>query len=460
MDALNLARSQFAITTIYHFLFVPLTLGLSVFIALMATIGYKRKDDKYNKMSDFFGKLFLINFAVGVVTGIVQEFQFGMNWSGHSRFVGDVFGAPLAIEALAAFFLESTFLGIWVFGKDKISEKKRLASIWIVAFASNLSAYWILVANSFMQDPKGYVLRNGRAEMTDFFELVFNKHVFLQFGHVVTAGIVTAACFIVGISAYKILKGSKEEIFPKALNLVMPIGLAALVLVSAFGDLQGKYVAQHQPMKLAAMEAHWETQKSAPLSIFSIINEKERKNTFDIAVPIPGMLSFMAANDFNFTVQGINDLQKQDEEKFGLDNYTPPVNLLYISFRLMVGFATLMIFVLMLGIFLNWKKKLINKPWMLKVLVLMLPIPYICNSTGWIITEMGRQPWLVYKVLKLQDGLSKAVGAGEVLFSVIVFTAIYGAMAVLDVYLILRIIKNYPEIKDNSKNDKEGELWA
>lgn len=441
MDIISLSRVQFAVTTIYHFLFVPLTIGLSLFVAYFETMSYRKKDASYQKLAQFFGKLFLINFTMGVVTGIVQEFQFGMNWAGYSRFVGDIFGAPLAIEALAAFFLESTFLGLWIFGRDKLPAKVHLACIWIVAIASSLSAYWILVANSFMQEPTGYILRNGRAEMTDFIALITNPHLAVQYPHTIFAGITTAAFFVLGISAYMILSGKNTKIFLKGLKTATVIGLVAVLIVAFFGDLQGKYLVQHQPMKMAAAEALWETQEPAALSIFSIIDESNRKNTFEIA--LPNMLSFLSYGNFTGKVIGINELQKQFEKELGKGNYIPPVTVLFWSFRIMVGLAGVLIFAALLSLYFLRKDKILNQKWLLKTLLLLIPVPYLCNSFGWIVTEMGRQPWLVYKVLKLENAVSKAVNPGYVLTSLIGFSIIYGSLAAVAIYLVVKTIKSF-----------------
>lgn len=435
-DVLTLARLQFAVTTVYHFLFVPLTLGLSIFVAILETIGYAKKSDQYKKLAIFFGHLFLINFAMGVVTGIVQEFQFGMNWAGYSRFVGDIFGAPLAIEALAAFFLESTFLGVWIFGRNKLSKKVHLLSIWLVAIASNLSAYWILVANSFMQEPTGYALRNGRAEMTDFFAVITNPHVLLQFPHVVLSGLATAAVFMLGISAYKLMKKKDAEMFKKTLKFGAYAALISLVLVAFVGDLQGKYLVKTQPMKMAAAEALWETQEPASLSLFSIIDEQNKKNTFELAVP--KMLSFMSYGNFTGKVYGINELQQQMEKEYGPGNYIPPVSVSFWSFRIMVGLGGLLILAALVTIFYIRKDRILKMEKLLKVLLWLIPLPYLCNATGWILAEMGRQPWIVYKVLKTEAAVSKAVSSGMVLTTLIGFTLIYGVLAVVDVYLLAK----------------------
>lgn len=459
MDVLSLARWQFAATTVYHFLFVPLTLGLSVLVAIMQTIYYKTDNKDYKVLTKYFGGLFLINFAMGVATGIVQEFQFGMNWAGYSRFVGDIFGAPLAIEALAAFFIESTFLGIWIFGWDRLSKKVHLAAIWLVAIASNLSAFWIIVANSFMQEPTGYVLRNGRAEMIDFFAIIKNPHVWLQFPHTVFSGFTTAAVFLVAISAYNIMKNKQSAAFQRSLKLGVVFGLISLVMVIGLGDLQGKYLVKTQPMKMAAAEALWESTDKAPLSMFAIIDEKNKENKIDLGIPF--MLSFLSYGNFTQRVEGINELQASFEQELGEGNYIPPVTITYISFRVMVFSGGAMLLVFMYTAFVWWRKKKVEKTWLLKLLLYILPLPYLANSTGWIMTEVGRQPWIVYKVLNTKDGVSQAVDATSLLITLIGFIVIYTVLAVADVYLIARHVKLgglHDEL--NPKNEKgAAQLW-
>ncbi len=433
---------QFAITTLYHFLFVPLTLGLSIYIAWFETMAHVKKDTAYLQLSSLFTKLLIINFAMGVVTGIVQEFQFGMNWSGYSRFVGDIFGAPLAIEALAAFFLESTFLGIFIFGRNKLSRPVHLASIWLVAFSSNLSAFWILVANSFMQEPVGFVLRNGRAEMNDFAALITNPHVFVQFPHTVLAGLVTSAIFILGVSAWKLRHRERPEVFIKGVRFGAVLALATLLLVMVSGDIQGKHLVKTQPMKMAAAEALWETSQPAPFAVVALIDEENKENSFEIA--IPKVLSFMSYNNFTGKVYGINELQAAMQEELGPGNYIPPVKVCFWSFRIMIGLGMLMLLVVVLALFFLRKNKIQDMPRLLKVLVWMLPVPFLCNSLGWVLTEVGRQPFIVYKLMLTSNSVSSVLNGSQVLASVIGFTLIYGVLAVIAVYLGIREIKAIP----------------
>ncbi len=455
MDALALARWQFGITTIYHFFFVPLTLGLSLLVAIMETLYVRTGNETYKRMTQFWGRLFLINFAMGVVTGLVQEFQFGMNWSNYSRFVGDIFGAPLAIEALLAFFLESTFLGIWIFGWERLPKRVHLLSIWLVVFGSNLSALWILIANSFMQEPVGYAVRNGRAEMTNFFALLTNPNVWVQFPHVLTAGLATAAFFVLGISAYQLLrKRGDSDLFRSSLRVGVIAAVIASFLVSIVGHVQAQHMVRTQPMKMAAAEALWNSEDPASFSIFTIGNEKNRSDVF--AIRIPDLLSVFAYNTLDGKVQGINELQAQYTKEYGPGDYVPPVAVTYWSFRIMVGAGMLMI-VLSLGtLFLMMRNQLERMRWVLWLLPFTIILPYLANSAGWIMTEIGRQPWIVFGVLKTADAVSPTVGWGTVLTSLIVFTLLYGALAVADVYLLqkyARIEVMKPETETEQEQD-------
>ncbi|MEJ2606149.1 MAG: cytochrome ubiquinol oxidase subunit I [Anaerolineales bacterium] len=374
MDIVTLARWHFAITTVYHFFFVPITLGLSVLVALMETTYLRTGNERYKRMTKFWGKLFLINFAMGVVTGIVMEFQFGMNWSEYSRFVGDVFGAPLAIEALLAFFLESTFLGMWIFGWERLSKRAHAVTIWLVAIGANVSALWILIANSFMQEPVGYALSSGRAEMVDFGALVTNPHVWLQFPHVFASGLTTAAS----------------------------------------------------------------------LSLFAIIDEKDRENVFSIEVP--RILSFMAFNRMEGMVHGINELQAEYEQTYGPGNYIPPVTISFWTFRIMVGVGLLMILLAAVGLWQVWRGRLTIPNLFLKILPWAIVLPFIANTSGWIFTEVGRQPWIVFGLLRTENSVSPTLSAGTLLFSLISFGLIYSILIAVDVYL-LRKYATQPELE-------------
>jgi cytochrome d ubiquinol oxidase subunit I len=437
MTALALARWQFAITTVYHFFFVPLTLGLSILVAFMETLYVRSGDETYKRMTQFWGKLFLINFAMGVVTGIVMEFQFGMNWSAYSRFVGDIFGAPLAIEALMAFFLESTFLGIWIFGWDKLPKAVHAATIWLVAIGSNLSALWILIANSFMQEPVGYALRNGRAEMTDFGALLTNPHVWVQFPHVLFAGMSTGAFFVLGISAYHLLKKGKDhELFRRSFQMAVVYGLIGSVLVGLVGHTQAQHMFEVQPMKMAAAEALWETEQPAALSLFTIGNEPERRDVF--AIKLPAFMSLLACNNLTCEIEGIKNLQAEYEQIYGPGNYVPPVAVSYWAFRIMLTPGLLMVLFAAVGLFLVLKGWTERFPWFLRLLVWAIPLPYVANTAGWILAEVGRQPWIVFGLMRTQDAVSPNVATGTVLFSLLVFTLVYGALMAVDIFLMVK----------------------
>jgi cytochrome d ubiquinol oxidase subunit I len=448
MDAVTLARLQFAVTTVYHFFFVPLTLGLSVLVATMQTLYVRTGNETYKRLTKFWGKLFLINFAMGVVTGIVQEFQFGMNWSEYSRFVGDIFGAPLAIEALLAFFLESTFLGVWFFGWDKLSKRVHLASIWLVAIGSNLSALWILIANSFMQEPVGYVLRNGRAEMNDFLALIGNPNVWVQFPHVFFSGLTTAAFFILGISAWHLLRKSNVEFFKRSMQIGTIAAVIGISLVIVIGHQQAQHMVQSQPMKMAAAEGLYQSQDPASFSLITIGTLDGRSEVFSIR--IPALLSLLAYNQFSGKVEGINDLLAQYQQQYGPGDYLPPIPFIYWSFRLMVGAGFLMLALAFYSLYHVLKNRIENNPRFFKLLILALLLPYVANSTGWLMTELGRQPWIVFGLMRTEAGASIAVTGGAVLASLILFTLVYGALMLADIYLLRRYAKSDPSTEPES----------
>ncbi|MEG6585351.1 cytochrome ubiquinol oxidase subunit I [Dendrosporobacter sp. 1207_IL3150] len=442
MDEILLARWQFGITTVYHFLFVPLTLGLSIMVAIMETMYVRTDNELYKRMTKFWGKLFLLNFSMGVVTGIVQEFHFGMNWSEYARFMGDIFGAPLAMEALTAFFLESTFIGLWIFGWDRLSKKLHAACIWIVAFASNLSAFWILAANSFMQNPVGYALNNGRAEMVDFFALITNPYVANQFPHTVLSGVVTAGIFVLAISAYHLIRGTHLEVFRTSFKMGLVWSIIGLFALMGSGHLQTQFIAKNQPMKLAATEALWESADPAPFALAAVIDEKNQTNTFELGVP--GALTFLAHDSFKGEVKGIKELQAAAVAKYGPGNYVPDVKALFWSFRVMVIAGMVMMGITLLCALLWYKGKLEAYPIALKAMLFSLPLPYIANSTGWFVTEGGRQPWIVVGLQKVAQAASPNVTAGEIWISLIGFTVVYGVLAIAAGYLAVKFIKQGP----------------
>jgi cytochrome d ubiquinol oxidase subunit I len=444
VNELLLARWQFAITCTYHYFFVPLTLGLSILVAIMETRYARTGDEVFKRMTKFWGKLFLINFAMGVATGLVMEFQFGMNWSEYARFMGDIFGAPLAIEALLAFFLEATFLGIWIFGWDKLSKSLHAAAMWMVAIGSNISALWILIANSFMQQPVGYTIRNGRAEMTDFFVLITNPNVRFQFPHVIAAGITTAAFFVLGISAYHLLRKSRDlEVFRRSFRIAVVYAVIGTVLVILVGHGQTQHMIDTQPMKMAAAEALMETEDPASFSLLSIVNEADMTDV--ISIRIPGLLSFLAYNTFQGELKGIHELQVIYQDLYGPGNYVPPVAVSYWTFRLMVGAGFLMALLALVGLYLVFRERFEQQRLYLTLLMPAIALPYIANTTGWLLTEVGRQPWIVFGLQKTEDAVSPAVSAGMVLFSLATFSVLYGALMVADIYLLSKYARSGPE---------------
>ncbi len=443
MDIVTLSQWQFAVTTIYHFFFVPLTLGLSVLVAIMETIYVRTGNEMYRRMTKFWGRLFLINFAMGVVTGIVQEFQFGMNWSEYSRYVGDIFGAPLAVEALLAFFLESTFLGVWIFGWDRLSKGMHATTIWLVAIGSNLSALWILIANSFMQQPVGYALEGGRAVMTDFGALIFNPNVWYQFPHVLFSGLTTGAFFVIGISAFHLVRKKEPEFFNRSLQIASILGVFAIFMTILVGHGQAQHMVVTQPMKMASAEALWESADPASMSLFTIGDQKNLKDVFSIR--IPGLLSFLAYNQFSGQVLGINEIQTQYEQQYGPGNYVPPVIITYWTFRIMIGVGFLMLGIAAYLIIQLMRNKLMAYPKLIAWLPLAILLPFASNTSGWILTEVGRQPWVVFGLLKTQDAVSPVLTPGLVLASLIGFTLVYAALMAADIYLLWKFGKLGPE---------------
>lgn len=444
MLALDLARWQFGIVTVYHFLFVPLTIGLVFVVAGYHTAWYRTRKPEYLRVTRFLGKLFLINFAIGVVTGIVQEFQFGMNWSAYSRFVGDIFGAPLAMEGLLAFFLESTFLGLWIFGWDRISKRLHLAAIWIVAFGTLLSAFFILAANSWMQHPVGFTIDpvRHRAQLTSIGAVLGNSTLWVTFPHVLFGAALTAGGFVLAISAWQLKRRREIAIFRPLAKVALIISLVASIGTAISGDIQGKIMTEQQPMKMAAAEALYNTSKPASFSLFTVGSLNGSKEVF--SVRMPGLLSFLATGSFDGKVDGINQVQASEVARFGAGDYRPNVPATYWSFRLMIGFGAIAALVSVLGLWLMRRRRLPTSVWFYRIAVWSVITPFLANSFGWIFTEIGRQPWVVYGVMTTADGVSSN-GVGTVLASLIVFTLLYGVLAFVNIRLMLRFIREGPE---------------
>lgn len=456
MNSLDLARWQFAITTVYHFLFVPITIGMAFLVAGLQTAWYRTGKLKYLRATKFFGKLFLINFAIGVVTGIVQEFQFGMNWSSYSRFVGDIFGAPLAMEGLLAFFLESTFLGLWIFGWDRLPKKLHLASIWLAATGTLLSAYFILAANSWMQHPVGYVLNaeKGRAELTDIKAVLTQKTALATFFHTIPSAAFTAGAFIAGISAYLIIKKRDAEMARSTFKMGAITMLISFIIVGISGDLTARVMTEQQPMKMAAAEALYNSQNNAPFSLLTIGTLDGSKSVFQIGVP--SMLSFMSTGNFSGVVEGVNDLEAKYDAQYGAGDYTPNIPLAYWSFRLMIGFGTIGALFALLALWQMRKGGTPTGKWFAPAMISLPFLPLLANSFGWIFTETARQPWAVFGLIKTADGVSAVVSAVAVLFTMIVFTLLYGVLAFIEVGLTLKVIKNGPAEELDYEDPKLG----
>jgi cytochrome bd ubiquinol oxidase subunit I len=432
------ARWQFGITTIYHFLFVPLTIGLSLLVAVMQTAWHRTRNDDWLRLTRFWGRLMLINFAMGVVTGIVQEFQFGMNWSAYSRFVGDVFGAPLAMEGLVAFFLESTFLGLWVFGWDRLPRRVHLATIWITAIGTVISAYLILAANSWMQHPVGYrySAARHRAELTSIWKVLTNSTQLVTFPHVLFASLLTASAVLAGLSAWHLRRGHQVELHRRAARLGLVVTAVSVVGVVGSGHLQAQVMTKQQPMKMASAEALWTTEHNAGFSLFAYGDVNGGRNKVDLRVP--DLLSVLATNSPSGTVKGVSELQAGYAATYGAGDYTPIMGVTYWSFRLMMGFGFLSFLLAAAGLFRMRRGRLPGGRWLLTATVWGAALPYLANSAGWIFTEMGRQPWAVFGVLRTSDGVSPGVAAGEVWATLAGFTVVYGALAVVALRLFLR----------------------
>jgi cytochrome d ubiquinol oxidase subunit I len=444
VTTVDLARIQFATTSLYHFLFVPLTLGLAPLVAVMQTIWYRSGDAAWLRLTRFFGTLMLINFAIGVATGLVQEFQFGMNWSVYSEFVGDVFGAPLAIEGLAAFFLESTFLGLWIFGWDRLSRGVHLAAIWLFALGSWLSALFIIVANSWMQRPVGSTVTNGRAELTDIWELLTNRFAIYAFVHVILVGLTTAAMVIFGVACWHLLRGRNAELFRPAAKLALIVAVPVSAVNLLLGSHLGIVVTDYQPMKIAATEALWDTEQPASFSVFQIGGFSVDDQTPSFDIEIPKLLSFLATGSLDGNVEVMNELQRQSELEYGPGDYIPPVRTTYWSMRIMAYLGTLVFLVAAVGALLLWRRRLETARWFLWIGVVSIAFPYLAALAGWVLSEVGRQPWIVQGLLRTADANSPSVSTATIALSLGIFALLYGVLAVVDFVLMRRYARLDP----------------
>jgi cytochrome d ubiquinol oxidase subunit I len=441
MTVLELSRWQFGITTVYHFIFVPLTIGLSILVACMQTAWLVKKDPVYLRMTKFFGTLFLINFAVGVVTGIVEEFQFGMNWSAYSAFVGNVFGAPLAMEALLAFFLESTFIGLWIFGWNKLPPRLHLATIWVAALATNLSAYFILAANSWMQHPVGYRVDPGthRVVLTSIVALLTNSTLLAAWPHVIFASFVIAGMVVIAVSAWHLARNSQTDVFRRAMRIGLAVTLAAGIATAVTGDVQARLMDSQQPMKMAAAEALYNTSDSASFSLFTIGSLNGSQELWSVRVPY--LLSLIATFNPHGTVQGINNVERAYDKKYGPGSYEPVIPVTYWSFRLMIGFGTLAALLAFVGLWLTRRRRIPRARWFYRAAIWGVALPYLATTMGWIFTEMGRQPWTVFGLMTTAQSVSPGVTVSSVIISMTVFTLLYGGLAAIAWWLIVQHVK-------------------
>ena len=438
MDAVLLARLQFALTIGFHYLFPPITIGLAWLLVFVEWRAWRSGEEAWERVGRFFGRIFALTFAVGVATGIVMEFQFGTNWASYSRFVGDIFGAPLAAEGLFSFFLESSFLGLYLFGRRKVSRGVHWFSILMVAVGATFSAFWILVANSWQQTPAGFIVQNGRAELTSFYEAVFNPSMWPRFFHTVTAALLTGAFFMAGISAWLVLKGKEVAVARRSLRVGVIAGLVwSVLIVYPTGHEHASQVAQTQPEKFAAIEGMYgEGQPQAPLTVFGVV-------LFDplelaAAVKIPGMLSLIAFGDLDAHVMGLKDFPP-DEVPQGAELW-----LSFVSFHNMVALGMWFLALTALAALFEWRGRLVHSRWLLWLLVGTTPFTLAASQFGWVAAEVGRQPWIVYKLLRTSEGASVTVSAGEILFSIILFGLIYLLLGALWIFLLWKKVNAGP----------------
>lgn len=456
--ALSLARVQFGLLTVFHFFFVPITIGLAWLLAIMQTAWRRTGNEDWLRLTRFFGTIFLINFAIGVATGLVQEFQFGMNWSSYSRFVGDVFGAPLAMEGVFAFFLESTFIGLWIFGWNRLSPKVHLLTIWLVAVGVTISAYFILVANAWMQHPVGYKINpeTGRPQLNDIAALLLNSTALYAFLHTILAGFVTAAFLMLGIACWHLRRGHDVRAFARAARLSSVVALLSVVFVFLVGDSFMREMLQRQPMKVATAEAIFDSEKAPGLSLFATGDLESNPGATNVDLRIPHVFGVLATNSWSGSVQGINDLEKAYEAKWGPGNYVPTVWVMYWSFRGMVYTWGLMLVVAIIAAWLTWRGKIQTSRRFQRVAPWAIALPVVANASGWIMTEMGRQPWVVYGLQLTRDAVSPSVATWTVAVGLISYLVAYAVLMGADAWLIWRYGRRLPEA-EGSLAPEDGE---
>ena len=437
MTNVDLARWQFAFVTINHFFFVPVTIGLAFLTALLQTAWYRSKRDEYLRLTRFFGVLLVINVAIGVVTGLVQEFQFGMNWSAYSRLVGNIFGAPLAMEGLAAFFLESTFLGLWLFGWDRLSRRIHLLTIWLVALGSVLSAAFIMAANSWMQHPVGYKMVNGKPQLNDIWAVMTNQVFVWGYSKVLLASLVTGAVVMLAVSAWQLRHGADREVFTRSARLALIVLVPAILFTMLVGDELGVIEAKYQPMKIAAAEAQWTTCQPCSFSLFQIGGGNNDHTPTQI-LAIPHLLSLLATNHWDGKVIGLSPLQSQYSSKYGPGYYVPNVFIQYWSMRVMAYVGVLILLLGVYGLWLLRRKKLATSRRFLWVAIWAAVLPFLMNTAGWLLTESGRQPWIVQGIMLTKNGISSSVSSTSIVISLVILVLLYGILATVDFLLMLK----------------------
>lgn len=436
MDVILLARIQFAMTVMFHFIFPALSIGLALLVAITEIVRWRTRSEIHDRMAVFWTKLLALTFVVGVATGIVMEFQFGTNWSAYSRFVGDIFGAPLAAEGVFAFFLESAFLGVLVFGRHRVSSGTRALAAVLVAFGSAMSGFWIIVANSWMQTPAGYTIVDGRAQLTDFWAAVFNPSTLQRFSHTIVSSWVAGSFLMVGVAAFYLLRGRHLEFARKSLKLGLVVALVSSGLMFLTGDMSARQVALTQPAKFAAMQGLYSTAEGAPLVIWSLPPTQDPANAVQgPEIVVTRLLSFLSFGSFQAPIAGLQEFPRAD---------WPPVAVTFLSYHNMVVIGTLMLVFMLAGLYLLWRRTIETSRHWLWAAVLAIPLPHLAIQLGWAAAEVGRQPWIVYGVMRTSDGVSPVVSAAEILFSIILFGSVYALLFVLWIYLMRKEILHGP----------------
>lgn len=449
MDVVLLARIQFALTIMFHYIYPVLSIGLGLILVIMEAIYLKTNNPEYLQMTKFWAKIFALTFAIGVATGIVMEFEFGTNWATYSRYVGDVFGGALAAEGIFAFFLESGFLAVMIFGWNHVGKKMHFFSTLMVCLGAHFSAIWIVVANSWMQTPAGFhVVGEGleaRAQIVDFWAMVFNPSSMIRLGHVILGAWLAGAFLVISIAAYYLVKKRHIEFAKRSIKIALVVAVISCLLQGISGDLSGKIVAKYQPAKLAAYEALYTTESSVPLTVFGIVDKKNEKVNY--AIKIPKLLSFLSFGDANAEIQGLDKVPRED---------WPNIPLVFNSFRIMIFCWFLMLMLALFGLYMWWRDTLWSNKMMLILLVPSVVLPQLANQSGWVAAETGRYPWIVYGLLRISDGVSKAVTANQILGSIILFLIVYTFLFILFLYMLNEKVKHGPDYYEEEMTPYQG----